>query len=133
MQQQKKLIEPTAQDKRWNKALQVQREEIAYLRSEIKRKDRTIFCKDRELRNLKAWIKAEQKKKTVKKLSFRERLFWKKKKESTPKKFANRPLRWKANEVLDMMKKWYSDSQIAFRFWTSKRNVARFIKRHNFR
>ncbi len=54
MQQQKKLIEPTAQDKRWNKALQVQREEIAYLRSEIKRKDRTIFCKDRELRNLKA-------------------------------------------------------------------------------
>lgn len=123
--QQKQLIDPSPADKRWNKALQVQREEIAYLRNELWRKNRALFCKDREIRNLKS----KMQNKNEKKLSFRERLFGRRKKQT--KKFANRPLKWKLEQIKPLVASWYSNQQIAMMFGSKPRDVARFIKRHN--
>ena len=123
---QKQIFKPVS---RLQLALQ-----IRSLKSEVKRLKNEIIKKDTLLHKRLCEI-AELKNKLEKAgLTFRERIFWRKKKKADSPVVVNHSLRGMQDQVSATIKSWkYSDDDMAELFGTTKRNVRRFIKRNGLR
>lgn len=121
----KQIIKPVS---RLQLALQIKslKDEVKRLKNEIVKKDTLLHKRLCEIAGLKNRLES-------KKLTFRERIFWRKKKKSESRVAVNRSLRGMQDQVSAMLKAWYSDEDLAFGFSTTKRNIRRFIKRHGLR
>lgn len=123
---QKQIIKPVS---RLQLALQIKslKDEVNQLKNEIVKKDTLLHKRLCEISGLKNRLES-------KKLTFRERIFWRKKKKAESRVAVNRSLRGMQDQVSATIKSWkYSDDDIAELFGTTKRNVRRFIKRNGLR
>ena len=122
----KQLIKPFS---RLQLALQIKslKDEVKRLKNEIVKKDTLLHKRLCEIAGLKNRLES-------KKLTFRERIFWRKKKKSDSPVVVNRSLRGMQDQVSATIKSWkYSDDDMAELFGTNKRNIRRFIKRNGLR
>lgn len=121
----KPIIKPVS---RLQLALQIKslKSEVKRLKNEIVKKDTLLHKRLCEIAGLKNRLES-------KKLTFRERIFWRKKKKAEPRRMINQSLKGLQDQVSAMLKAWYSDEDLAFGFSTTKRNIRRFIKRHGLR
>lgn len=120
---QKQLFKNSS--KNWTQAVLNLQKEIKYLKATIYKKDTVIYRKDCEIASLKRELECERN------LTFRERIFWKKKKKkSESRQGYTQALRGMEDQVVAMLKSWYSDQEIAQSFWASLKNIRRFIKYH---
>ena len=123
---QKQIIKPVS---RLQLALQIKslKDEVKRLKNEIVKKDTLLHKRLCEIAGLKNRLES-------KKLTFRERIFWRKKKKSDSPVVVNRSLRGMQDQVSATIKSWkYSDDDMAELFGTNKRNIRRFIKRNGLR
>ena len=122
---QKQIIKPVS---RLQLALQIKslKDEVKRLKNEIVKKDTLLHKRLCEIAGLKNRLES-------KKLTFRERIFWRKKKKAEPRRMINQSLKGLQDQVSVVLKAWYSDEELAFVFSTTKRNIRRFIKRHGLR
>lgn len=122
---QKQIIKPVS---RLQLALQIKslKSEVKRLKNEIVKKDTLLHKKLCEIAGLKNRLESE-------KLTFRERLFGKKRKKAEPRRMINQSLKGLQDQVSVVLKAWYSDEELAFVFSTTKRNIRRFIKRNGLR
>lgn len=121
----KQIIKPVS---RLQLALQIKslKDEVNQLKNEIVKKDTLLHKRLCEIARLKNRLES-------KKLTFRERIFWRKKKKAEPRRMINQSLKGLQDQVSVVLKAWYSDEELAFVFSTTKRNIRRFIKRHGLR
>lgn len=122
----KQIIKPVS---RLQLALQIKslKDEVKRLKNEIVKKDTLLHKRLCEIAGLKNRLES-------KKLTFRERIFWRKKKKAESRIAVNHSLRGMQDQVSAMIKSWkYSDDDMAELFGTTKRNVRRFIKRNGLR
>lgn len=123
---QKQIIKPVS---RLQLALQIKslKDEVKRLKNEIVKKDTLLHKRLCEIAGLKNRLES-------KKLTFRERIFWRKKKKAEPRIAVNHSLRGMQDQVSAMIKSWKcSDDDMAELFGTTKRNIRRFIKRNGLR
>lgn len=122
----KQIFKPVS---RLQLALQIKslKSEVKQLKNEIVKKDTLLHKRLCEIAGLKNRLES-------KKLTFRERIFWRKKKKAESRVAVNRSLRGMQDQVSATIKSWkYSDDDMAELFGTTKRNIRRFIKRHGLR
>lgn len=120
----KKIKKPS--DQRREAVIKLQKE-VKDLKSIIRKNDAVIRRKDLQIAGLKKELERAEN------LTFRERIFGKKRKKSEPRRMHNQSLKGLQDQVSAMLKAWYSDEDLAFGFSTTKRNIRRFIKRHGLR
>lgn len=122
----KQIIKPVS---RLQLALQIKslKSEVKRLKNEIVKKDTLLHKRLCEIAGLKNRLES-------KKLTFRERIFWRKKKKAEPRRMINQSLKGLQDQVSATIKSWkYSDDDMAELFGTTKRNIRRFIKRNGLR
>ena len=121
----KKIRKPS--DRRREAVIKLQKE-VKDLKTIISKNDAVIRRKDLQIAGLKKELKKTEN------LTFRERIFGKKKKKPEPRRMINQSLKGLQDQVSATIKSWkYSDDDIAELFGTTKRNIRRFIKRNGLR
>ena len=111
------------------RALEVKKlkNKVLWLQDCICKKDTAIHRRDCQIAKLKLQLEESS-------LTFRERIFWRKKKKADSPVVVNHSLRGMQDQVSATIKSWkYSDDDMAELFGTTKRNVRRFIKRNGLR